>query len=501
MTDEEQGRLRAYLDDELLPAEREAVEAELATSPALRAELEQLDQLDHEVTRLLAFDVNTATTESGAPRGLVTNVLPRPRRGVTTTVVALTALAAAVVLLLLWPTRGEILRGTVDAQQRETIAIGPRGIGVAEAQSKLWWTVDENGRAHVRQQRGSVFYRVEPGEAFEVETPAGTVAVTGTCFTVELQPMNNKTNTLLSAGAGATLATAILLTVHEGSVVLANDQGELEVRAGQHAAAGPGIAPRLEDPQELDDQTSPEEPPPDAPPPRTYHTLVAENMQQRAQLRELEAQRAAVELSAQPDPDDPAYRLENARDCAKHGGCEFRLWTDPSHEELQELAKCGRLLVDTPMFMGGGDFFPPGHVIEAAGLSEAEANRYAAMAEEFHNQMGQEYAELAFELGVPSELVQRLDATQLRGVVSSVIDDEVHKATRQRVANERAELAPPPALEEQSVAERAIRLDFGLGVDFQQLLGAEFGADAASEMRAAGGGWGSKSSMGDECSE
>ena len=510
MTEDEQGRLRAYLDDELPPAEREAVEAELATSPALRDQIAELERLDQEATRLLALDVSAASTESGPPRGAVTNVLPwrqpRPRRGITTVVVAVSALAAAVVLLFLWPTDRETLRGTLDAQQRETIAIGSRGIGVAEAHSTLSWTVHENGRAHVRQQRGSVFYRVDPGEAFEVETPAGTVTVTGTCFTVELQPMNNKTNTLLSAGAGATLATAILLTVHEGSVVLANDQGELEVRAGQHAMAGSGVTPRIDDAEESDDSPSSEDPPPDARPLRTYDTLVAENMQQRAQIRELsaelEAQRTEVELSEPPDPDDPAYRLEVARDCAKNGGCDFKLWTDPSPEELRELAKCGRILVDSPEFVSGGEFFPRGHVIEAAGLTEAEANRYAALAEGFFDQMGPKYAELALELGVPEDYVRRLNPAELRGIVSSVIDADAYRSMWQTIANERAELSAPPPPEEQSTAERAIRLDYGLGAGFQRALAEEFGADAAHEMRAAGGGWMSKSSMSNgECSE
>lgn len=485
MNDDEVGRLRAYLDDELPVADARAVEAELAESSALRMALEEIEQLDREAAQLLVFDDPEPGLKPTARRG-----------GVVAVVAAVTALAAAV-LFFMWPVADGPSRGSIDAQRRETIAIGDRAVGVAEAGSTLSWNVAASGETRVRQQEGSVFYRVDAGETFEVATPAGTITVTGTCFTVELRAMNSKTKTLVSAGVGATLATAILLTVHEGSVVLANDEGDLEVRAGQSAKARAGRAPAFDD--EGDHES-------EAGPPATYETLVAENKQQRVQLRKLTAaleRRTEADDSPEPvvDRNDPAYRLEVARECAVNGGCDSKLWLDPSPEELRELANCGRVLVDTPSFMVGRDFFPPGHIIEAAGLSEAEAGRYAAIAEEFYGRRGHNYAELAHELGVPAELVGRLDPVQLRGIVQSVIDNDTHDAMRQRTADERAAISTAPPIEEQSAGERAIRLDFGLGSDFERTLGEEFGADAAAEMRAAGGGWSNKSSMGDgECS-
>jgi hypothetical protein len=406
-------------------------------------------------------------------------------------------LAAAILLVVLWPTAAPST-GSLTASERETVAIGDRATAVAEAGATLTWEVEADGEAHVRQSSGAVFYRVDAGDAFSVDTPAGRVTVTGTCFTVELDAMNSKLKTLASAAAGAAVATGVFLTVHEGSVVLANDHGDVEVVAGQRARARPGEAPSIADELESAVRATIAKPARDT----RFKSLVRENQAQREELRRLHTELRERERDVaggdapQVDIESPEHRREVAQQCGEHGGCDRKLWTDPSQEELVELAKCGRLLVDTPAFMGGADFFPGGMVIEAAGLSEADSMRYAEIAEAYQTEVASELAGLASELGVPASLVERMSPVQLQGLVDSVVEADTHEAIRRRVADERAGIGAAPPVDQQSAGERALRFLWSQGQAFEHRLSAEFGADAAREMRHAAGGWANKSSIG-----
>lgn len=379
-------------------------------------------------------------------------------------------------------------------QTRETQRAVRAVLASLEPRAAQLLIVDDDGAAHVQQSAGAVFYRVDHGESFVVETPAGRATVTGTCFSLELQPMRNEIKMAASALAGAAATAAVLLTVQEGSVVLANDAGTVEAKAGQTAHAKAGSAPRLGD-----EETEPPTAASADQPKSEYARLVRENIEQRRALRQMQADLAATEGKAPaaadaspPDQDSPEIRRKVAQQCAVSGDCDENLWTDPSVDELRELAKCGRLLIDTPSFLLGDDPFPPGYVIEAAGLSESDAARYAEIAEALYKESGTQYAAFAHELGVPSELVDRLAPQQLRMLLEAVVDD--WETTRHNVANERAQLSTPPA--EQSAGERALRYEWGLGEEFERRLGAEFGTDAAAEMRRAAGGWANKSSWG-----
>ena len=448
-------------------------------------------EVDAEVDALLAFDEGEPDVH-GAWRALQARTsAPSPRRAGW---IAALAVAAAAVLAFVWFRGPSASSGQVEASTRQTVEIGHRGVAVVEAGGALQWSVDDDGAARVQQSAGAVFYRVNDGEAFVVDTPAGSATVTGTCFTLELQPMRNEIKMAASAIAGAAATAAVLLTVQEGSVVLANDAGKVEASAGQAAHAKAGSAPLLADAEEDGAPAGKTTEKPKS----EYARLVRENTQQRRALRQLQADLAAAQGKApatdtsEPDKDSPEYRRKVAQQCAVSGDCDDKLWTDPSVEELRELAQCGRLLIDTPSFLLGDDPFPPGYVIEAAGLSESEAARYAEIAEALYKESGTKYADFAHELGVPSELVDRLAPQQLRMLVEAVVDD--WETARHNVANERAQLSTPPA--EQSTGERALRYQWGLGEEFERRLAADFGEDAAAEMRRAGGGWANKSSWG-----
>src|SRR5262249_4079449 len=152
--------------------------------------------------------------------------------------VALVATAAVIALALraspVAPSTGERITAA-----RETLPLGGRGLAVAEPGSALGWRVDA-GAARIEPSAGDVGYRAEKGGPFVVRTPAGEVRVRGTCFRVEVDPMKKG---FLQMGAGAAMATAVLVTVYEGKVILANEKGQTALAAGQQARVASGESP------------------------------------------------------------------------------------------------------------------------------------------------------------------------------------------------------------------------------------------------------------------
>ncbi len=108
-----------------------------------------------------------------AARSAPASAAPRRARWVGATALIATAASVAV---WQWPAAAPT-REAMPARavaERESIALGGRGIAVAEAGAALSWRRD--GRAvTVAQTAGEVFYRVEAGGPFVVETPAATV--------------------------------------------------------------------------------------------------------------------------------------------------------------------------------------------------------------------------------------------------------------------------------------------------------------------------------------
>src|SRR5262249_50989552 len=117
---------------------------------------------------------------------------------------------------------------------RETIALDSGNVAVAEAGAELSWRIDRAATT-VRQSQGNVFYRVERGRPFVVQTPAVRIEVKGTCFQIEVEPMRSTIRAkelLAGAGAGALLTAAVLVKVYEGRVQVKNENGQVELRPG-----------------------------------------------------------------------------------------------------------------------------------------------------------------------------------------------------------------------------------------------------------------------------
>jgi ferric-dicitrate binding protein FerR (iron transport regulator) len=109
-------------------------------------------------------------------------------------------------------------RGDVAAEARREVHVGARAVAVLEPGAHVRWDGDA-----ILQDRGDVFWRVEPGARFAVRTPAGEVAVKGTCFRVKVL-----------AGAAAA-GVAIAVVVYEGKVGVSRAGTHVDLAAGESA--------------------------------------------------------------------------------------------------------------------------------------------------------------------------------------------------------------------------------------------------------------------------
>jgi hypothetical protein len=176
---------------------------------------------------------------------------PRWRRPVALAAPLLVAAAAA---LVLWPRREE--QGDVLAQDRSEVKL-THGVAVLEPGARIRWR-----GLRVEQPQGEVFYRIDKGAPYRVETPAGQVEVEGTCFRVRIhgtearaprEPGDRSEDTMTNIGKiGAGLAAGVLLTVgvYEGKVRVSSAGQRQELTAGGTTTVGGGSARGAQQAQE-----------------------------------------------------------------------------------------------------------------------------------------------------------------------------------------------------------------------------------------------------------
>ncbi len=352
--------------------------------------------------------------------------------------------AAAVAALVVFVARDSVSMDAGTAQsvaERRNVKVGDRGIAVLEPHSDISWTITASG-ASVEQARGRVFYRVEPGDAYVVRTPAADVRVTGTSFEVELIMSTNKQR-LKSMSLGAALATTAVVTVYEGRVVLANEHGSTELEAGQSATADaehPPSSPRSRVPS-ADAGASPRlaVAARSAPDPVLVSDL-------RARIRELEGQ---LERAEDEDDSSDGPTEEEEREFLS------RMY-DPSPAQLRDAVENCELSFAIPGRWPGGGYLRPG-VAEELGLAPEEVDAMRRALDRSHEQSAENlrsiYIDATGDESGAGELSE--NAMQAEIFSKSVEDDRV--ASRERVIKERAGLlqARPPG--EGSPVERFLR--------------------------------------------
>jgi hypothetical protein len=360
--------------------------------------------------------------------------------------------------------------GRVDVGAREEVALGGRGIAVAEEGSAFEWRVGKDGAARVDQQQGNVFYRVERGEPFIVQTPAGEVQVKGTCFRVEVMPMSLK-HALVGATAGAALAT-VVVTVYEGRVAVRNAHGATEIGAGGRVGITSDNAPSAAlavagDPQKAAQLAG--APPDNA----TRDDLLTRDAVHRQQIAALENQvkeLSKVRVTAGPQE--------------KHGGPHEKKFSGLTKDELVDMAKNCEIRADLPNFGGADtDRFNPEDV-SRNGFSQSDIDAYnkvvADEKQKFSAAMHSIYQEVIGDRGDNLELRTLMDE------VEGKIGRKDMSDARTRVSQERAGLVPPLDPSQQTPGYKLLKLLTSEGDQIEQALAQQVGPDKARLMRDAG---------------
>jgi hypothetical protein len=360
------------------------------------------------------------------------------------------------------------------------VDLGGRGVAVAEPGAELSWAVGAGGRASIHQDAGDVFYRVEAGPAFEVTTPAGTARVLGTCFRMEVMEMRLSRDSVGGAAVGAAVVAAVLVTVYEGRVAVANGEGDATIEAGERAWLRAGAPP-----QEAGDGRADEAPVgPFADAPSVAATadelrevnaaLRAAGLAQGRRIAELEA--TVAELSGRAPTGDTGTDLDER-------------WFPVSDDELRALVDECTLRLDQPPIDG----IEPGDVerrSDELGLGPGELEVLRAAVAQLHESYRSRLRPLYVEATGDAIGAASLSP---RAMLAEIRDKSPRAATggaMMRVVRERAGLeAPPDDLAALPPYERALRLFAGLGDELEALLADELGEPRAFELRAAAGGW------------
>lgn len=407
---------------------------------------------------------------------------PPARRWVIGAAIAAATAVAAALLLLLRGEPGAPDEGARVARQRETIVLGRRGVAVAEAGTELTWAISASGAVAVHQTRGDVFYRVERGEPFAVETPYGRVLVTGTCFRVEIADMRISRPPWIGGVVRAAVAATVVIAVYEGQVRVVNARGQADARAGDRIAVSAGAAPtRLGSGTALPGVAAVEPPPPDS---ATIAELRRRDQSHRGEIALLHARLQALETGAAASPDTPA--------AAEHRADRRKIF-DLSPDELAAMAKDCEIRFDTP-----------GYGVEPHMMTDklAAANNLSAADRAIYDQtVRKESAQYMAALrALYQELVgggsEDLDAGALVAEIMQKSPTSDAVAARKQLAEERAGITAPPAdTRNRSVIERLFRLESAAGDTLEQMLAAELGPDKAHQIRASGWAGGDSSIM------
>jgi hypothetical protein len=423
------------------------------------------------------------------PPGFADQVLARarvaPAKRRRAIAYGLCAAAAAACVAIAFAAREEapVRSGDLAATSRTTVGIGDRAVAVAEAGTSLSWRVAPRGAATVEQGRGNAFYRVDPGAPFVVRTQAGEVRVRGTCFRVEVEEMKAKTAGLTGVVAGAAVASAVFVTVYEGTVIAASPHGERAVSAGERAEMRPEQAPSISvaqtrsaaRPAPLRREGAPAQSAATVGAAQAAPAAAASATAQSAELAKLrqEVKALRAELARSPKRPDPVKML------------------DFSKEELEKMAEKCELRWDTPSFddknpsIGSSD-------AQALGLNDTERSAVNDVLRQAQQKMRADLRKLYVEVtGDEAGGVLSLWAMQ-----SEIVDKSSRQDLQlafQRLARERAGLQTPPAdLSALSAVERLFRLLVSAGDNAEKAIGAQIGPDLARRYRELHGGFGSR---------
>ncbi|MEL6340276.1 MAG: FecR domain-containing protein [Myxococcota bacterium] len=155
--------------------------------------------------------------------------------------------------------QARVAEGSVNPGAKKTVTLAEQTVAVVDRSADIVWQT-KGTQVLVTQRRGRVFYRVQPGTDFRVETPIGSVEALGTCFEVEVTDMSKQAKNIATAAVGAAIASGVWITVYEGRVRAEAEgvsQGDATVlEPGQTAVMEAGVSPRITETPNGDDQAT-----------------------------------------------------------------------------------------------------------------------------------------------------------------------------------------------------------------------------------------------------
>jgi len=349
------------------------------------------------------------------------------------------ALAASV---LLWRSAPHDVRGEITAEQRVEARVGQDARAVLEAGAHVSFS---SGR--VRQDRGDVFYRVEPAQPFVVETTVGEVEVLGTCFRVLIEEPGSEDvdvskKQLMGISAGAALGAVAVVVVYEGRVQLsqagevvtlgAGEVGQLSERGAQRLELG---APEVEQAQLRARDPS--------------RALVNVRSQDEEALRQGIAAANEKLQALEAEKGSLAERLGRAQaELARRGGePRERDEFDLDEQDWKELAARGTVKYRLPCQYDSG-WTPSPDQLDALGLAPDDAETIRGAYERSRQRVWGVVGRLCEEAVGAPEIVDSISTDTCTHIVMDVArskDMASTKAALHAVAEVRAGSREPPA--------------------------------------------------------
>jgi hypothetical protein len=421
------------------------------------------------------------TTEGSLPgRGqLLSGALWSKKRKAL--VASVLAVMVAVAAIMMKPPAVSLLRGAVSTtDDRRSLLLGGRGVAVTEAGTRLDFSVDQHGAAIVDQRQGKVFYRVEHGGRFVVHTPGGVVTVTdlaskaslgslqmGTCFQVEIEMKQSK-QIVVAGVIGATLASAVVVTVYEGGVVVVHGQSKATVSAGESAVM-PGPT-QGEPPSSVAALT-----------PGAVGTVPSEGAVDSNAAATLSKEQLLTRTTEQSDRITMLEaKLSKLESVIAHGVSDESQGVHPDQATLGRWAKECKIKFDYPDF---GDLLPP-EVSEGKRFAAADVAGATEAIKEMHARWLATVRSAYLEITGDSAAAKTLSIEAMEREIIDKGGKAEMSEIRTKIANERAGLSAPPAPgTPMSASERYMRAYAALGDDTEAALAKRLGAKRASEIR------------------
>lgn len=393
------------------------------------------------------------------PEGFADRVMlrsPRPpkrrRRYAVAAACALAIAGGSVAYLSLGARPKAASGGAVVSSSRMSTVMATRGTAVAERGASFTWEVAPDGDATVEQSAGDVFYRVEPGGSFVVNTAAGQVRVKGTCFRVEVQMKKQ----IVGGVIGAAVAVAVVVSVYEGGVVVAGHDGPpRSVGAGESVTLPLATPTAIATTARADISAM------------TSEQIVARDKAQTERISQLEAKVKELEAAS-----------TTAAATAAAAPSEFEL--RPSKEKLLEWAKTCTVGVDYPSVQG--QTWTP---VEAGGrYSKGDVAAVNAAFSELHAEWLATVRAAYVEVTGDEAGARTMSAAAMASELADKGAEEEIDAIRARVADERAGLRPPPAPgAKMSALEKYVRGMLALGDTAEAALAKRLGPARAAAIR------------------